>query len=129
MDHNDELIKKAYQLYNEKRDLEIDETALSTLNNLHTAIDEWDGNTDDLRGILFYKDYLVGSNMDAIAARGAATAIVENFISTMKRRSTASKVSELFIIRKEGPLNEGTVRKIAEVDLINHVINYPGRIR
>ncbi|PLT31981.1 hypothetical protein [Bacillus sp. V5-8f] len=63
--------------------------------------------------------------MDAVAAKCAAAAKQNNFINIMRKRSTATKISELFKIRKEGPLHEGMAGRIADVKLINHVVNHP----
>jgi hypothetical protein len=125
MDKVDQLIKRAYDLYCEKKDEDIDIQALETLNRLHDAIDNWDESNDDLRRILFYKNFLVGPDMNAIAARGAAAAIQDEFITVMKKRSSATKISELFKIRKEGPLKDGKVNRIAEIQLIPHIVDYP----
>jgi hypothetical protein len=121
----DERIKKAYETYMEKKDQNIDSLALSTLNDLHNQIADWVGNVDKLSGINFYRKYLTGRHMDAIAARGAATATIENFESIMGKVVTVKKIAKLFMIRRDHELQSGIVNKIAEVDFITAVINHP----
>lgn len=125
MFNNDELIMGAYQLYHEKRNTEIEDRALNTLNNFHEAVNKWNPDINNLGGLRFYLNYLVGNEMEAISSSGVALAKHDNLRLIMKKKSTALKVSELFSIRKNNMMNEGITGKIADVKIIYHVLNHP----
>ena len=62
--------------------------------------------------------------MDAIASKGLTTATIENFTHIMTRVGTAKKIAELFCLRRDHPLAEGLVNRIAEVNFIDYVIDH-----
>jgi hypothetical protein len=121
----DEIVRKAYDRYYLMREPHIDELALSTLNDYHNRIAAWGGNQENLKGIGFYKDYLLGKHMAAIAADGAAAIEHENFKSVLGQVGTARKFARLFSIRKNNTLHEGLVNQITEVNFINYVLDNP----
>ena len=122
MDTIDEIVLNAYNHYNKVRNVEIDERALQTLNSFHDKIDAWDGTT--LQDIAFIQRYLFGPKMEAIASSGAAPALTANFKTIMLSGNTARKVSQLFVLRKNGIMTPGIVQKISEVKIIPHVLNH-----
>jgi hypothetical protein len=121
----DGIVKKAYEHYLKVRDPEIDKLALKTLSEFHDFIEKWNGSPESLRGISFFRNFLTGTPMDSIAARGMALANIENFNKVMNKVSTVKKIAKLVCIRRDNPFSEGLVNKIAEVNFIPHVINHP----
>ena len=120
----DARVKKAYERYNREKNPAIDSLALSTLNNFHHLIEGWQGSEENLDGIIFLKKFLTGPHIDAIAARGMAQAIIQNFEHIMTRKGTARKTAKLFCIRRDNSLGEGLASQIADVDFINYVVEH-----
>jgi hypothetical protein len=123
----DERVKKAYERFYEVHDPQIDELALKTLNDYHSKIENWTGNPEELRGIGFYRDYLVGKHMAAIAADGAAPIKYENYKLVMGKVGTARRLAKLFCIRRDHTLHPDLVDEIRKVNFINYVLNNPAR--
>jgi hypothetical protein len=127
MEMTDKLVKRAYELYMERKDDDRDALALDTLTGFHRKIEHWASNSADIRKLGFTQNYLVGSHMEAIASSGSTAAPHVNFKSLMKKPSTLEKIKQLFLIRKDGPVQENIISLVAEVDLINHVTEHPDR--
>jgi hypothetical protein len=123
----DERVKKAYIRFNEVNVPEINALALATLNDYHNKIESWGGNHEELRGIGFYKDYLLGSHMAAIAADGAAAIKHENYKLVMGKVGTVRKLARLFCIRRDNTLHGDLADQIRKVNFINYVLNSPAR--
>jgi hypothetical protein len=122
----DILVKRAYERYIEKRNPDTDQLALKTLIDFHQKINDWN-DSFNLKTLLFSQGFLVGPHMEAISSSGSAAAKHENFKTVMKKISTLTKINELFTIRKTGPLDYSITNRIADVNIIKHVINHRSR--
>ncbi|TMV52633.1 hypothetical protein FE783_00085 [Paenibacillus mesophilus] len=122
MEPYDRIVELAFQK-SKLRDQLNDDEANETLRQFYKQIEEWDGSVDRLS---FIGDYLVGTHMNKIIAKGMAQASPEGFVRIMtQERTILEKVAELLRLRKSGPVDERLTNRIKDVQLERAVKIHP----
>lgn len=125
MEPYDGIVELAYKKMKQRDQLK-DDQAKETLHQFYKEIDEWDGSVNRLS---FVSNYLVGSHMNKIIAKGMAQASPEGFVRIMTQEpSILEKITQLLLLRKAGPVDERLTNRIKDVQLERAIKIHPSLV-
>lgn len=122
MESYDRIVELAFQKMKQRDQLNDDE-ANETLQQLYKHIENWN---EAAEGLSFVSDYLVGTHMNKIIARGSATGSTEEFVRIVTQEpSILEKLAQLLQLRKVGPLDERLTNRIKNVEFERAIKLHP----
>lgn len=125
MEPYDGIVELAYKKMKQRDQLK-DDQAKETLHQFYKEIDEWDGSVNRLS---FVSNYLVGSHMNKIIAKGMAQSSPEGFVRIMTQEpSILEKITQLLLLRKAGPVDERLTNRIKDVQLERAIKIHPSLV-